>query len=108
MEEKPKIIIDDDDIEILDFDDDIVEESPELEEIIIEDVEPIQEQVILPIKESKDDFEPVVEYKEVVELPTIEEKHEELIKDETEIPVIEEQTPNKIEIENKEPISNTD
>ena len=37
MEEKPKLIIDDDDIEILDFDDDIIDESPE---VIIEDIEP--------------------------------------------------------------------
>jgi len=39
MEEKPKFIIDDDDIEILDFDDDeIIDESPNTEEIIIEDI----------------------------------------------------------------------
>jgi len=102
MKEKPKIIIDDDDIEILDFDDDIAEESPEIEEIIIEDVEPIQEQVIFPVEEKKDNNQ------EITESPIIQEKPEEPIQDELEISVIEEQTPKKTEIENKEHVSNTD
>ncbi len=50
MEEKPKLIIDDDDIEILDFDDDIIDESPK---VIIEDIEPEVIEII------DDDVEPV-------------------------------------------------
>ena len=62
MEEEKDIIFDDDGIEILDFDDDIVEKSPELEEIIIEDIDPIQEIIELPIiKEDIKESEPVIE-----------------------------------------------
>ncbi|MBE6153020.1 MAG: hypothetical protein E7166_02160 [Firmicutes bacterium] len=55
MEEKPKIIIDDDDIEILDFDDDIVDESPENKII------PEEEFIIYDVTNEIDNIEPVKE-----------------------------------------------
>lgn len=59
MEEKPKLIIDDDDIEILDFNDDIIEESPEIEEIIIKDV--VSKPESIEINEESINVEPIQE-----------------------------------------------
>lgn len=59
MEEKDKLIIDDDDLEILDFDDDIIDESPEIEEIIIEDIPQKSTNEIPTIEEEIVSTEPI-------------------------------------------------